>query len=172
MARNDPQLKFYASSELKEKIEAAAKASGRSMSAEINHRLESSFGGQSDDPALQHLLAKLTAEGALSEVEKSNWQASASMLAEWLMTAISHFNTKTKPSLDQLDLWSNLVNEVLEQARGHKDRFKVALSRVTSAQKEMERTAKVMYGDELPSEEEIASEIHRLSKLKTKPRAK
>lgn len=172
MARNDPQLKFYASQELKEKIEAAAKASGRSMSAEINHRLETSFDGQAGDPALQHLLARLTTEGALAEAETSNWQASAATLAEWLMTAISHLNTKTKPSPGLLELWTSTINDVLDHSKGHKDRFEVAFSRARSAQQDMERTAKVLYGDELPSDEEVAAEIHRLSKLKIKPRAK
>lgn len=43
MARTDPQIKFYATAELKEKIDAAAQASGRSLSAEINARLQKSF---------------------------------------------------------------------------------------------------------------------------------
>jgi predicted DNA-binding protein len=43
MARNDPQMNIRIPSDLKEKIEKAKEASGRSMNAEIVHRLEASF---------------------------------------------------------------------------------------------------------------------------------
>lgn len=43
MKQTDPQYKLRLSQELKEKIEAAAKHSGRSMNAEIVMRLEGTF---------------------------------------------------------------------------------------------------------------------------------
>lgn len=46
MARTDPQLNIRIPFELKEKLEGAAKLSGRSATAEIIKRLEASFGAE------------------------------------------------------------------------------------------------------------------------------
>ena len=43
MSREDPQMKIRLPADLKDQIEAAAKAAGRSMNAEIVARLERSF---------------------------------------------------------------------------------------------------------------------------------
>jgi len=43
MARNDPQVNFRIPQELKDKLEQAAKDSGRSITAELVTRLERSF---------------------------------------------------------------------------------------------------------------------------------
>jgi hypothetical protein len=43
MAREDPQLKLRLSAELKARVEEAAQHAGRSLNAEIVHRLERSF---------------------------------------------------------------------------------------------------------------------------------
>lgn len=43
MARDDPMMRFRAPQELKSKIEASATENGRSLNAEIVHRLELSF---------------------------------------------------------------------------------------------------------------------------------
>lgn len=43
MARNDPQFNLRVPSELKQKVENAAKESGRSINAEAVYRLEQSF---------------------------------------------------------------------------------------------------------------------------------
>ena len=43
MARDDPQMKLRLAPELKAAIEAAARSSGRSLNAEIVHRLENTF---------------------------------------------------------------------------------------------------------------------------------
>lgn len=46
MAREDAQLKLRLSEELKALVTEAAKANGRSVNAEIVHRLEQTFGGE------------------------------------------------------------------------------------------------------------------------------
>lgn len=43
MARDDPMMRFRAPTELKTRIEEAASKNGRSLNAEIVHRLEESF---------------------------------------------------------------------------------------------------------------------------------
>lgn len=53
MARSDPQFNLRIPSELKERIEASAKASGRSATAEIIARLEGSFGENVDASQVQ-----------------------------------------------------------------------------------------------------------------------
>lgn len=60
MARSDPQVNLRISAELKERIEAAAAKSKRSMNAEIAERLERSFDvprreARKDDPPLTEL---------------------------------------------------------------------------------------------------------------------
>lgn len=49
MKQTDPQYKLRFPPKLKERIEEAAKASGRSMNAEIVSRLENSFGKVAPD---------------------------------------------------------------------------------------------------------------------------
>ncbi len=56
MARSDPQVNFRISEALLEEIKASAKATGRSLSAEINWRLTASFVMESSDD-LEHQLA-------------------------------------------------------------------------------------------------------------------
>ena len=47
MTREDPQLKLRLTAEMKAKVTEAARASGRSVNAEITDRLEASFGAES-----------------------------------------------------------------------------------------------------------------------------
>ncbi|TDX14656.1 Arc-like DNA binding dprotein [Buttiauxella sp. BIGb0552] len=56
MSREDPQLRIRLPVELKEKVEEAAKANGRSINAEIVHRLDVSF--LKDIPTDQLISAK------------------------------------------------------------------------------------------------------------------
>ena len=63
MGREDPQIKLRLSDELKSKIVAAAATTGRSMNAEIVHRLEMTFEAEGETEA--SLLAK--AIGLLNE---------------------------------------------------------------------------------------------------------
>jgi hypothetical protein len=51
MAREDPQMKIRLPEPLKERIEEAARESGRSMNAEIAWRLEESFNGKAGQAA-------------------------------------------------------------------------------------------------------------------------
>jgi predicted DNA-binding protein len=57
MAREDPQMKLRLPAELKARVEEAAQHAGRSLNAEIVHRLERSFVG--DDKMLIPLLETL-----------------------------------------------------------------------------------------------------------------
>ncbi|MEQ1105218.1 Arc family DNA-binding protein [Acinetobacter ursingii] len=56
MARNDPQVNFRIPSELKDKLDNAAKENGRTLTAELITRLEMTF---EQDDQLKDLVARL-----------------------------------------------------------------------------------------------------------------
>lgn len=62
MARSDPQLNFRCPAGLKEKLEAAAVESGRSVTQELVFRLERSFEGDSFTPSKRAELLRLLDE--------------------------------------------------------------------------------------------------------------
>ena len=59
MSRSDPQMKLRLPAELKERVEKAAQASGRSLNAEILQRLNESFEMPGDVFLLQHEMKTL-----------------------------------------------------------------------------------------------------------------
>ena len=56
MARNDPQVNFRIPSDLKDKLDLAARENGRTLTAELILRLESTF---EKDDQFQDILARL-----------------------------------------------------------------------------------------------------------------
>jgi predicted DNA-binding protein len=70
MARADPQMKIRLPEALKEKIEAAAKESGRTLNAEVVGRLESSFGFNMNDVAKKEALLKLVNDAIDERIEQ------------------------------------------------------------------------------------------------------
>lgn len=93
MSREDPQLKVRLTSELKDKIEAAAAEEGRSMNAEIVARLQQSFEAPAgDDGALRALAVALaTAEerSALRAIESESRLFVGAALGEALLAIVS-----------------------------------------------------------------------------------
>ncbi|MCP1274814.1 Arc family DNA-binding protein [Gluconobacter albidus] len=61
MARDDPMMRFRAPKDLKSKIEESASQNGRSLNAEIVHRLEASFAASEGIP-LEQAVPVLSAE--------------------------------------------------------------------------------------------------------------
>lgn len=64
MARTDTQINVRIPDALKAAIDKAAVANGRSLTAEITHRLEASFRGQGDTATIDQLLLVLRAMAA------------------------------------------------------------------------------------------------------------
>ena len=58
MAREDPQIKLRLAADLKGRVEEAARVSGRSVNAEIVHRLEQSL--LSSDGLMSRLIGEIT----------------------------------------------------------------------------------------------------------------
>jgi hypothetical protein len=56
MARIDPQINVRIAAEFKKKLEHAAIENGRSLNAEVVHRLEQSFTAQSARPVVRKIL--------------------------------------------------------------------------------------------------------------------
>lgn len=79
MKQTDPQYKLRIPPGLKEQIEAASKASGRSMNAEIVARLEASFDVQSGSQNFQRDMELLTLQ-LTSRAEMLGMRASLAML--------------------------------------------------------------------------------------------
>ena len=74
MARTDPQVNIRIPTALKERLEVVAGESGRSLTAEIVHRLEQSFEAAGRTPGVLGLRAELAAQREINE-------ATAEMLA-------------------------------------------------------------------------------------------
>lgn len=137
MARNDPQLKFYAPMELKEKIDAAAKASGRSMSAEIVARLEQAFGPATVPSDVNYMLTKLSAQVVAADLTIAGMQMQGGTLAHLLRLAIDCVESG-QPLPPIFDGWEELTSQAIKQASSASGSFEETLERFR------EHTAKLM----------------------------
>lgn len=59
MARNDPQINFRVSADLKKRLEDAAEKNNRSITAELTSRIESSFDFSGRESAIEEIKAML-----------------------------------------------------------------------------------------------------------------
>lgn len=107
MTRLDPQMKIRLTDDLKISIEEAARASGRSMNAEIVARLQQSFEPTGDTSLLQQLAdeRKSTAEalGAL-----------CTTLAKMLLAAVRLFTSEQKKKAPEIGVWGTIAEGVVQ----------------------------------------------------------
>jgi len=101
MSREDPQFKLRMPTQLRDQAEQSAKASGRSLNAEIVARLESSFLGEKDPGCLipaarAKELALMSRSGIPSEVRKR--------AIESIARAVRLGHSEAAVSLDDLHL--------------------------------------------------------------------
>ena len=80
MARTDPQFNVRMPADLKEKIEEAAKSSGRSINAEIITRLESTLLDQSEDVLLPAEKARMLADSSKEKLPNNILRVAASQI--------------------------------------------------------------------------------------------
>jgi Arc-like DNA binding domain len=116
MTREDPQMKIRLPAEMRDRIAAAAEASGRSMNAEIIARLEASFSGGGDNASLLATIARLNLDVALGEMEKQGLKADAANLAISLQQAA---DLLLKPLEKSEEARHGLVKNFIEQAQPH-----------------------------------------------------
>ncbi|PZN83754.1 MAG: hypothetical protein DM484_03870 [Candidatus Methylumidiphilus alinenensis] len=90
MARTDPQLNIRIPSELKAQLEASAKTSGRSVTAELIVRLEESFRSESE---LKENWLTQSQEAQLAEWRREKASENAKLLEELKMHIDKRWNS-------------------------------------------------------------------------------
>lgn len=96
MSREDPQMKIRLPADLKESIEFAAKASGRTLNSEVVARLQASFapGGHGQ------LVIRMNATGADDRIGKTLEQLPADLSSQY---GLHLYNTELKVAQSQLE---------------------------------------------------------------------
>lgn len=81
MARTDPQVNFRIPAELNERLKEAAAQNGRTITAELVHRLEASFRRNIDDDQFLAAAAALEQDGANAKMRAA---LTSHVLMRWL----------------------------------------------------------------------------------------
>jgi hypothetical protein len=100
MAREDPQLKIRFTPELKNQVEEAARANGRSLNAEVTARLQASF-----EPTNTERIHELERALALAQLDKSEERTKAAQYASALRIVADRLPPNAfedKPAIDKM----------------------------------------------------------------------
>ena len=128
MARTDPQFNVRMPADLKEKIEEAAKSSGRSINAEIITRLESTLLDQSEDVLLPAEKARMLADSSKEKLPNNILRVAASQIRHAVsLGRTSAFLDISEFELDSMDddVYEEISESVIQKLKhlGYEARF-------------------------------------------------
>lgn len=123
MARNDPQVNIRLPAALKVRLDEAAVAAGRSVTAEIVNRLEASFRSPIEVPSVTGLRAQIAAERELA-------QSTFEMLSRFVDELASPDESTMKAVYPGKDA-GKTIEQALTETTQARDMFKQVVDRAT-----------------------------------------
>ncbi|NKE47029.1 Arc family DNA-binding protein [Roseomonas frigidaquae] len=117
MARDDPEIRFRAPPALKEELEAAAKANGRSLNAEVVGRLQMSFSATRRERLQAQLQAQMERAQLQAEAERALLQAQIEAEAGGRVSPSSVLPAFTAVDGRRLTASMNLIAKQLDELK-------------------------------------------------------
>lgn len=113
-----PAYPLRLSPDLKERVQAAAAASGRSFNAEVTHRVQQSFEPAAQPADAQFLIAKWNRDLLDVELQKQTLRIHLKEVALSLFRATLAFNAGRKAEPSDVAQWVDQVKEAFEASDG------------------------------------------------------